>query len=167
MRFNSCEGRVAHPSVICKIVSAPHFNTTPVRPLWVRIVNFDPITASAHFVRVDLAGGPPLVLNWGAPSLTIFKGGAFGPVFSCPSDLTQSSALSLGNGCNSKSPPFKNGRVRHPNFKTFGCVRAIRPASMQDKIRIFRVLRYVLPHCWTNNVYLEVFLTSPVESSFC
>jgi hypothetical protein len=38
---------------------------------------------------------------------------------------------------------------------------------MQDKIRIFRVLRYVLPHYGTNNVYLEVFLTGPVESSFC
>jgi hypothetical protein len=38
---------------------------------------------------------------------------------------------------------------------------------MQDKIRIFRVLRYVLPHYGTNNVYLEVFLTSPVESGFC
>ena len=38
---------------------------------------------------------------------------------------------------------------------------------MQNKIRIFRVLRYVLPHRWTNNVYLEVFLACPLESSFC
>ena len=38
---------------------------------------------------------------------------------------------------------------------------------MHNKVRVFRVLRYIFLHCWTNNVYLEVILTGPVESNFC
>src|ERR1700674_1319332 len=38
---------------------------------------------------------------------------------------------------------------------------------MQNKIRVLRVLRYIFLHRWTNNVYLEVVLSGPVESSFC
>jgi hypothetical protein len=39
--------------------------------------------------------------------------------------------------------------------------------SMQDKIRVLRVLRYVLLHRRTNNVDLEVVFSGPVESSLC
>ena len=38
---------------------------------------------------------------------------------------------------------------------------------MHNKVRKLRVVRNVFPHCWANDVYLEVFLTSQLESSFC
>ena len=44
---------------------------------------------------------------------------------------------------------------------------SINARSMQNKIRVLRVLRYVLLHRRTNNVYLEAFFTGQVESSFC
>jgi hypothetical protein len=47
-------GPVARPFAFHKLVSAPRSNTPPGGPLRVKIVNFDPITASAPFERVDL-----------------------------------------------------------------------------------------------------------------
>jgi hypothetical protein len=82
-------GLVARPLVFHKIACASRYNTTPVRPIGVKTVNL------------------------GAPSLTVFKGGGFGPR-SHPS-------LSLVpiTRRNSKAPPFqKSGRMGHPNFKT-------------------------------------------------
>lgn len=39
--------------------------------------------------------------------------------------------------------------------------------SMQNKICILRMLRYVFPYGWTNDVNLEMVLTGEVESRFC
>jgi len=66
----------------------------------------------------------------GAKFLTIFKGGAFG-LFARGPDVAQFNALSPGDRCTSKSPPFKNGRLGHTNLKIFGNARAARHRCMQ------------------------------------
>ena len=37
---------------------------------------------------------------------------------------------------------------------------------MHNKIRVFRVFRYVFPHRRTNDVYLEIAFSGPAKSSF-